>query len=335
MERRAVIICHNDLDGYASAVCLKEILGYPSTIRKITYKQLDKVVRETMKDIFVTDVYILDLGIDESLAKLLEDSLKEVCVIDHHVMHNNLENYDWAYVKDYLGETKQCTLTNVINKCYLDGKITEWTYKRFYDKEIRLGKFVEGVREYDTFDYPKEITFEELVGKDSFKLNELFEQGRLSVNDFLKEERDNIHGTDKKPLDYVQEHFCDRKNLITVEDEDYLRELRQSQLQNYEEIVSKRKEITPILKDKRYKLAIIKSTDMDYSLAGYKFLRESKGVDAIIVLNGQKGSIRSLNGEALELANIFGGSGHLNATGFLRKNKVWRKIEEENKLKYF
>lgn len=142
------LFTHTDLDGVGCAILAKLAFGDNVDIEYCDYDDINENVLNHLNnnDDSLSNIYITDIRVNEDVAKLL-DERGGVCLLDHHPTALELNKYTWCkvMVEDLNGVktsgTKMFYHWLGINGCLSDE----------LESNESLGKFVELVRNYDTW----------------------------------------------------------------------------------------------------------------------------------------------------------------------------------------
>lgn len=142
------LFTHTDLDGVGCAILAKLAFGDNVDIEYCDYDDINENVLNYLNnnDDSLSNIYITDIRVNEDVAKLL-DERGGVCLLDHHPTALELNKYTWCkvMVEDLNGVktsgTKMFYHWLGINGCLSDE----------LESNESLGKFVELVRNYDTW----------------------------------------------------------------------------------------------------------------------------------------------------------------------------------------
>ena len=138
------IFTHTDLDGIGCAVLAK----YYNPDIEVEYCDYDnvneKVNKFLDKSIPLGDLYITDISISDEVAQRIDNTPTDFLLLDHHATALDLNKYSW------------CTVKTVDENTGIQTCGTELFYNLLIDygylsRSNRLDKFVETIRDYDTW----------------------------------------------------------------------------------------------------------------------------------------------------------------------------------------
>lgn len=142
------LFTHTDLDGVGCAILAKLAFGEDVDIEYCDYDNVNEKVKEYLNtnDDSLSYIYITDISVDESTAKLL-DERGGVCLLDHHPTALELNKYSWCkvMVEDLNGlktsGTKMFYHWLGMNRCLNEDS----------ENNKSLDRFTDLVRDYDTW----------------------------------------------------------------------------------------------------------------------------------------------------------------------------------------
>lgn len=196
------VITHTDLDGIVSAIFLEEILNSKNLKIKllkfadykndIIKKLLPKLIKDNIKKIFILDLNIDSLALDDfnNLRKIIPTFL-----IDHHPIDPNLKDFS-NIIK---GESSNCAaqIINFLgnnfteflktNWLLIPTMISEFSYKNKINMEFITSKH-------------KNISSEDILNSYPGKLSILLNYSLIYYNDNLKIAFDLIRSDDREVL---------------------------------------------------------------------------------------------------------------------------------------
>lgn len=142
------LFTHTDLDGVGCAILAKLAFGSDVDIEYCNYDDINEKVTDYLNknDDSLSYIYITDISVNEEVAELL-DKRGGVHLLDHHPTALGLNKYSWCkvMVEDLNGVktsgTKMFYHWLCVNGCFVDE----------LENNKSLGRFVELVRDYDTW----------------------------------------------------------------------------------------------------------------------------------------------------------------------------------------
>lgn len=281
---------HNDLDGVTPGILAKLAFGEDIDVMYCSTNGIDKAVERFFEKAENEEVmlYITDISVNDENAQRLQQHYKRhggVCLIDHHISADHLNQYSWA--------TVQAT--------YEDGRKTS-AASLFYEYLVREGalketkalqQFVELVRSYDTWEW------NEAGNVQAKQLNDLFYI--VGIEAF---EQTMINRLTEHPEGFF---FDETEQTILAMEEDKINRF----------IAQKQKQIVETYVDPYY-VGIVHA-EQYHSELGNALGELNPHLDAIAIVNlgGKKLSFRTIHDEVnvSSFAKTFGGGGHIKASG--------------------
>lgn len=333
--KRIKHISHEDLDGefafvlsaYAKRHTVPKSIDYTGIQPNELYNE---ILLETIPYLDIYDLVIItDLNISEEVYQILDQYNEKFLVFDHHI--NKLTNENGEFENDWLiinshedVEYIDSRLKKVVVRRKTCATKLYWNYLKETQRGIseRNNHLVEGlvdiVRIYDTYefrnssdDFPTERY--KLCKAFAPKVNMLFHaipsylfmEYMISFINRNKPLSRLLSSDDKYPMiKYIidNEH---EKNEIYVH-----RKVKSTYIDNFHGV----------------KTGIVFS-DSNISEIGYKVLQTKPEIDMCMIINGNMISLRSRIGSDIdvsEIASVYGGGGHVNASGFtLSKDELF------------
>lgn len=138
------LFTHTDLDGVGCAILAKLAFGTEVDIEYCNYDDIDLKVEEYFNSGSEYECHITDIRINEELAHKINDSGKKYQLLDHHPTALELNKYEWCKVQIENEDTHiQTSGTEMYYK---------WLVENNYLEDIGvLNRFVELVTNYDTW----------------------------------------------------------------------------------------------------------------------------------------------------------------------------------------
>lgn len=298
--KKIKLFSHTDMDGIGCAILGLLAFGKDNIdIEYCNYNDINEKVEEFVLNP-VSDnydkIFITDISVNENVAEGINNlfckcNINKIELFDHHPTALELNKYDWCNVKINLNDKEKTSGTRMFYD-YLKEKGDLESYEITYERCINLYNFVEIVRRYDIWQWKAE---NDLIPK---QWNDLFYiMGR---EDFIE------------TILYRLTHY----NTFDFSDFDLqLLKYKQREIDTY--IENKNKEL--IIKDiLGYKAGVIFG-EQYHSEVGNRLSEMHPELDFIVIINMSKSiSYRNI-GDKLDLgkniAEIFGGGGHPNASG--------------------
>ena len=310
---RIKLFTHTDLDGIGCAVLAKLAFGDKNVdIDYCNYDDIDKKVCEFIKNETLERaprydyIYITDISINEETAKLINEWNLIVMLLDHHATALWLNDYHWANVrvKDKGGVKTSGTkmfYRHLCNEGYF-GDVDD-------DYAKNVHKFVEMVRDYDTWRWKEELGEDGVVCKE---LNDLFYiYGR---DKFIEWCIDKIVRPLSPMLSFPSFDSADRTLLDN----------KQKEIDIYVE--SKNKQLI-VIEDRFGHTCGVVFAERFASELGNRLSEKHPELDYIIMidLGNCRVSYRTAKDGidlGAEIAHAFGGGGHPKAAGSMIDNEV-------------
>ena len=143
------LITHSDLDGIGCEILFRYVEGmFDNNIDVVIaeYNDVNEVVENALNGLEngkYTELFITDLSINNELAKRIRDNNMNVKLLDHHPSAEFLNKYKFANVIIESGRGKECS-TSLLASYY---------YQYLQHVNIEIVKFIELVRQYDTWEW--------------------------------------------------------------------------------------------------------------------------------------------------------------------------------------
>lgn len=295
------IFTHTDLDGIGSVVLAdlaygKENIHYETH----NYNTIDQAVVDFYESgryleynsVALTDISVRTPESIEALEKMNESII--VVLLDHHPTATNLNEYEWAVVDT---ESNTCGTEMFYNhilphlECELDKEELE-----------TVAQYVELTRLYDTWDWTRIALPEKSMR--AKHLNVLFTLNKKS--DFI----DTI-------MNNIRHHriFNDEEKLIVKTYE-----------RIYQKTLFRKNKSLKLVSYKNYVVGVTIAEDYISDLA-HDLLEGHPETDIVAIVNVAGGGLVSLRSrddgpDVKEIAESFGGGGHLHASGYRIKPEI-------------
>ena len=300
------LITDNDLDGNSCFIVAKIFLNEDIDVTKSGPKKVNNDVLEVIQNHEqYSKIFITDLSVNSEVAKELDKISNKICLLDHHVSAEFLNDYSWANVHVKLNDRKTCGAELLLNYLY------ENMNQNNIDKNHRIFDFVETTRRYDTWEWYD--VYNDDIPK---KMNDLmYIKGK---DEFTDEMLIKIK-SGEEPFDTID------IALLTFRQKEIEREIDKLD----DKIVT-----TDIL---GYKAGVV-FTQNFISEVGNQLSERHPELDFIAIINGSSVSFRTAKDDinVSEIAKVFGGGGHVKASGCGIDSKLSKKyIDSIFKVSFF
>ena len=300
------LITDNDLDGNSCFIVAKIFLNEDIDVTKSGPKKVNNDVLEVIQNHEqYSKIFITDLSVNSEVAKELDKISNKLCLLDHHVSAEFLNDYSWANVHVKLNDRKTCGAELLLNYLY------ENMNQNSIDKNHRIFDFVEITRRYDTWEWYD--VYNDDIPK---KMNDLmYIKGK---DEFTDEMLIKIK-SGEEPFDTID------IALLTFRQKEIEREIDKLD----DKIVT-----TDIL---GYKAGVV-FTQNFISEVGNQLSERHPELDFIAIINGSSVSFRTAKDDinVSEIAKVFGGGGHVKASGCGIDSKLSKKyIDSIFKVSFF
>ena len=163
------LFTHTDLDGIGCAILAQLVFGKENiNISYCGYDSIDNKVKEFISKDEFEKCFITDISISDELAKEIDERFDNIYLLDHHPTAIDLNKYEWCNVKIEENGIKTCG-TELFYNYLVDNDILYPSILSL-DAIININKFVDTVRDYDTWRW-ESLGDEGIISK---KLNDLF-----------------------------------------------------------------------------------------------------------------------------------------------------------------
>ena len=298
---KTLLISHKaDPDGISPVIFLK-LIRDDLDIILLNANDINGKVTELIKSrthLKYDEIFITDLTLDKKTCELIMNSGKSNSfhTFDHHAFN--------LIANDYPFGTAISTNDDGVNECAtsLFYKYLKKEYPDIFDNE-GMEHYTELIRQSDTWDWAKTNNFE------AKKLNDLHD----------------ILGRDAY-IDYFVEFFKNNKKFYFTPEQEFLLKIEEQRIQRYLE-ESEKTMFHGTLCNKNCGIVF---AEQNRSLLGnYLAQKYSSTLDFIIIINMQQAiSFRSIKDEinVAEIASIYGGGGHIKASGCPMDNSLKKEI---------
>lgn len=303
--KRYKIFTHCDLDGIGCAILAYSVFGKENVdIKYCNYDNVDEKVREFINVWKYAPhnykVYITDISVNEETATMIESARRDVKLFDHHATALWLNKYKWCEVtvENYKSNVKTSGTELFYRYLCRNGYL-----KGFGVVARNINRFVEIVRDYDTWRWKEALTEEEgIICK---QVNDLFYiYGR---DEFIEWVMDKINITS------IFSHEC---FPYFDERDEFLLAQKQKDIDIY--VAEKDKQLTTLVDNVGRTYGVV-FAEQYFSELGNRLceLHPELAYVAIIDISNGKVSYRSVRDDVDlgELAHSFGGGGHKKAAG--------------------
>ena len=301
------LFTHTDLDGVSNTVLAYIVFSKQNVdVEYCNHTDINDKVNDFLNNANIKNyqfVYITDISVNDEVAQKIDSICKEnknieFKLFDHHPTAMDLNKYDWATIKVMLDENKK----NCGTKLFYDF-LKSRTHINQY---IAISDFVETVRKYDTWEWKEENFIW------SKQLNDLLYI--IGINDFV----DEFYNT------------LIEQPIFALSDFDYkLLNIKQKEIDNYVKSCNKRMKMYDIL---GYKAGVVFAEQYS-SEVGDKLCDMHPEIDFCVIIN-MAGTIsyRSVGNKidlGKDVAAVYGGGGHPNASGSPISDEIKDKIVNE------
>lgn len=281
------LFSHNDYDGVCCGILANLAYGDNVDITYCPHMKINSLVETCFKNGTFEEVHITDIAVNQALALKIDESMKPYLLLDHHQTSLPLNQLSWCKVE-------------VNDK---DGKPTCGT-KLYYDWLVENGKlqksdvldeFVELVRNYDTWMWP-DLDEYGLISKDINDLLYLYEKPKFinwAIESIRSGKFPNLSDTDRAVLD-----------------------VNKAQILAY---VDAKEEDMEVAQYHGYNMGLIFADSYTNDIAHILCARHPE-IDYVAIVNASscRVSLRTEkdNVDVSEIAKLFNGGGHKQASGF-------------------
>lgn len=298
---KTLLLTHKaDPDGISPVIFLKMVrdnLDYILLNANDIIPKVNEIIKNKSylkyDEIFITDL-TLDRPTCEAIMKT--GNSKMFKTFDHHAFNLVANEYPFG--------TAISTNADGVNECAtsLLYKYLKNLYPETFDTPA-IEYYTELIRQSDTWDWVKTNNM------DAKKLNDLHD----------------ILGRDKY-IEYFTKYLSENKEFKFTPEQEYLLEIEQSRIQRYLEETEKTM-FHATLQGKRCGIVFAES---NRSLLGNYLAQKYSGViDYVCIINMQQGiSFRCIKDDmnVAEIASIYGGGGHIKASGAPMDNSLKREV---------
>jgi oligoribonuclease NrnB/cAMP/cGMP phosphodiesterase (DHH superfamily) len=297
------LFTHTDLDGVSNAVIAFINFDFENVdVEYCNYNNVNDKVKQFLFQSNTNDydkVFITDISVNDELAKKI-DNIKnlDIKLFDHHPTAIELNKYKWAKVEVMLNETEKTCGT----KLFYD-YLRKNSEKGKPIKQTCVRKFVDTVRKYDTWQWKAENDTTPKLWNDL-----LYIIGREEFTESISYRLEYDHKFEFSDFD--------RKIL----------DLRQRKIDSY--VKAKDKQI--IVKDILGHKAGVVFGEQFSSELGNRLCDMHPELEFIVIINLSSSiSYRSI-GDSIDLgkdiASVYGGGGHPNASGSPLSDDIRNKV---------
>ena len=300
---KTLLLTHKaDPDGISPVIFLKlirENLDYVLLNANDIIPKVQEIIKNQTY-LNYDEIFITDLTLDKNTCEMIMKTNKSEIfhLFDHHAFN--------LVANDYPFGTAISTNTDGINECAtsLFYKYLKEHFPETFDTPA-LEHYTELIRLSDTLDWAKTNNIE------AKRLNDL--------HDILGRE---------KYIQYFVEFFKNNKEFYFTKEQNYLLDIEQERIKRYLEETEKTM-FQATLNGRRCGIVFAES---NRSLLGnYLAQKYAYMLDFIVIINMQQGlSFRSVKDDVnvAEIASIYGGGGHIKASGAPMDNSLKREVLE-------
>ncbi|GAE37527.1 DHH family phosphoesterase [Halalkalibacter akibai] len=282
------IFSHNDLDGVGCGILAKLAFKDQVEVRYNSVQGLDfQVERFLEQKADKHELLITDLSVHNENEAKLESFFKKggkVQLLDHHKTALHFNKYKWAKVQVTYDDGRLASATSLLYDYYKEQKLLE--------SNPTIDRFVELIRQWDTWEWDKNNTIE------AKRLNDLFYM--ISIEEFEERMLNRLLNASSFTFDDFEEKILDMED---------------NKIERY--IHRKRRELIQTFIDD---LCVgVVYAESYHSELGNVIGKDCPHLDYIAILNmgGKKIAFRTIHDEVdvSQIANQFGGGGHSKAAG--------------------
>lgn len=300
------LITDNDLDGNSCFIVAKIFLNEDIDVTKSGPKKVNNDVLEVIQNHEqYSKIFITDLSVNSEVAKELDKISNKICLLDHHISAEFLNDYSWANVYVKLNNRKTCGAELLLNYLY------ENMNQNNIDKNHRIFDFVEITRRYDTWEW-YDVYNDDIPKK---------------MNDLMY-----IKGKDEFTDEMLIKIKSGEELFDTIDIA--LLKFRQKEIEREIDKLDDKIVTTDIL---GYKAGVV-FTQNFISEVGNQLSERHPELDFIAIINGSSISFRTAKDDVnvSEIAKVFGGGGHVKASGCGIDSKLSKKyIDSIFKVSFF
>lgn len=289
------LITDSDLDGNSCLIAAKIFFKDDIDVTKSTPKKVNQDVLEALENHSnYSKIFITDLSVNKEVADKLDSISDKVCLLDHHITADFLNQYSWANVQVELDGRKTCGAELFLN--YVYNNMNE----NNIDKSHKIFDFIEITRKYDTWEWHD--VYNDLIPK---RMNDLMYL--KGIDTFVEEMVLKINsGEDAfSQIDIALLDFKQKEIDRYIEDKE-------------ECIISKN-----IL---GYNAGVVFAENFKSEL-GNALSKRHPEFDFIAIIGGSSISYRTIKDDVdlSKVAKYFGGGGHSKASGSGIDSKILEK----------
>ncbi|MBT2255965.1 DHH family phosphoesterase [Priestia megaterium] len=293
------LLSHTDLDGVGCGVLARLAFGDQVKIRYNSIASLNREVEWFLEnEERNTHLFITDLSVNEENEKRLEEFYKgggNVQLLDHHKTALHFNEYEWGHVVVEDDEGNLASGTSLFYEYLIKNELIQTSNA--------VNKFVELVRQYDTWEWEKNNN------QEAHRLNALF--FLISIDEFEEKMVNRLQNNDHFFFDEFEQKILD---------------MEEDKVERY--IRRKRRELVQASIDDY--LAGIVYAESYHSELGNELGKEYPHLDYIVMLNmgGKRISLRTIHDhiDVSEVAGRYGGGGHAKAAGCSLTNEAYKQF---------
>jgi len=298
---KTLLISHKaDPDGISPVIFLK-LIRDDLDVCLLNANDINAKVAEIIKNksyLNYEEIYITDLTLDKNSCEIIMNTGKSEMfhTFDHHAFN--------LIANDYPFGVAISTNSDGVNECAtsLFYQYLKDLYPETFDND-GIAKYTELIRLSDTWDWAKTNNME------AKRLNDLHDI--LGRDEYIK---------------YFVEFFKNNKEFYFTKEQNYLLDVEQSRIERYLEETEKTM-FHATLCGKRCGIVF---AEQNRSLLGnYLAQKYSYLIDYVVIINMQQGISFRCNKDSVnvaEIASIYGGGGHVKASGAPMDNSLKREV---------
>lgn len=325
---------HNDGDGGGSGILLSSLDEIKSSCEYHTYYTLDAAVKEFILTdeykkydmIYITDISFREQEVIDLIENLPEEEKSKFKLFDHHVPYSDwLKKYSWCNIAGTMDGRKTCgTEMFYYELLRLCGEKQFENALNILQSEV-VKDFVESIRLYDTWDWS--VADDKTLNKyQPVETNMLFYIWGISK--FIKSMKEKIKVSGTFEFTELE------KSLIDLEKQNqqkyFEKKIKEIEIRDFEFI-----EVTELgdefvqVRILNYKMGIVFAEQHISDLGSYIMNNNTDDIDFVLIISApKKGSFRTnkSNVDVSEIAKVFEGGGHPQASGFNLTPKYLKEI---------
>lgn len=291
------VFSHNDYDGVCCGILANLAYGDNVDITYCPHMKINSLVETCFKKDTFEEVHITDIAVNQALALKIDESMKPYLLLDHHQTSLPLNQLSWCKVEVNDKDGKPTCGT----KLYYDWLVENGKLK----KSDVLDEFVELVRNYDTWMWP-DLGEYGLISKDINDLLYLYEKPKFinwAIESIRSGKFPNLSDTDRAVLD-----------------------VNKAQILAY---VDAKEDDMEVAQYHGYNMGLVFADSYTNDIAHILCARHPE-IDYMAIVNASscRVSLRTEkdNVDVSEIAKLFNGGGHKQASGFSFSKQAKQKM---------